>query len=80
MEWDGGWVRPRGSDQVAILKMCERALDGAPGKSCGGGNGLMGHANRPVGLLRGLTIEVKVDDERAQAAIVAHQVGQEAVE
>jgi hypothetical protein len=40
----------------------------------------MGHADRPVGLQGCLTIEVKVDDERRLAAVMAHQVGQEAVE
>ena len=80
MEWDGRWVRTRGSDQVAILKVCERALDGASGESCGGGDGLMRYADRPVGLLRCPTIEVKVNDEGGQAAIMADQVRQEAVE
>jgi hypothetical protein len=63
MEWDGRWVRTRSSDQLAVLKMRECALDGASGESCGGGDGLMGHANRPVGLPGCLTIEVKVDDK-----------------
>ena len=80
MAGDGRGVRTRGSDQVALLKMCERALDGASGESCDGGDGLMRHADRPVGLLGCPTIEVKVNDERGQAAVMANQVGQEAVE
>ena len=80
MEWDGRRVRTRSSDQLAILKMRECALDGASGQSRGGGDGLMGQAHRPVRLLRRLSIEIKINDERGQAAVMAHQVGQEAVE
>lgn len=80
MEWDGRGVRTRASDQPAILKVCERALDGASGESCGGGDGLVRYADGPVGLLGCPTIEVKVNDERGQAAVMADQVGQEAVE
>jgi hypothetical protein len=40
----------------------------------------MGHADRPVSLLGCVTIEVQVDDERGRAAVMAHEVGQEAVE
>ena len=39
----------------------------------------MGQADRPVGLLRCVTIEVKIEDERGRTAIMAHQVRQEAV-
>ena len=80
MDWDGGWVRTRSRDQLALLQMREGALDGAAGESGGGGEGLMGYADRPVRLLGGLTVKVKVDDERGQAPVMAHQVGQEAVE
>jgi hypothetical protein len=80
MEWDRRWVRTRGSDQLAILQVGECALDGASGESCGAGDGLMRCAHRPVGLLGCPTIEVKVNDERGQAAVMADQVGQEAVE
>jgi hypothetical protein len=65
---------------MAVLKVCERALDGASGESCGGGNGLMRHPHRPVGVLGCPTIEVKVNDERGQPAVMADKVGQEAVE
>ena len=80
MEWDGRWVRTRSGDQLAIVKMRECALDGASGQSRGGGDGLMGQAHRPVRLLGCLTIEVKIDDEGGQATVMAHQVGQKAVE
>ena len=75
MERDGGWVRTRGGDQLAILKVRECDLYGASGEACGGGDRLMGQADRPVGLLGCLTIKVKVNDERGQTAVVAHQVG-----
>jgi hypothetical protein len=80
MEWDGGWMRTRSRDQLASLKVCQCALDCASGKSCGGGDRLMGHVDRPVSLLGCVTIEVQVDDERGRAAVMAHEVGQEAVE
>jgi len=64
MERDCGWVRTRSGNQLASLQVGERALDGTSGETGGGGDGLMGHANRPMGLLGCLTIEVKVDDER----------------
>jgi len=80
MEWDGRGVGTRSSEQLPILKMREGALDGASGQSRGGGDGLMGQAHRPVRLLRRLSIEIKINDERGQAAVMAHQVGQEAVE
>jgi len=51
MEWDGGCVHTRTCDQLAILKVCKRALDGASGESSGGGDRLVGQAHRPVGLL-----------------------------
>jgi hypothetical protein len=38
MEWHGGRMRTRRSDQLAILKVCECALDGASGEPCGGGD------------------------------------------
>jgi len=38
MEWDGSWVRTRSSNQLPILQVCECALDGAPGESCGAGD------------------------------------------
>jgi hypothetical protein len=79
MKWDGSWMRARSRDQLAILKVRERDLDGASGEPCGGGNWLMGQADWPVGLLRCITIKVKIDDERSRTAIMAHQVGQEAV-
>jgi hypothetical protein len=65
---------------LTILKVCERALNGASGESCGGGDGLMRDADRPVGLLGCPTIEVKVNDERGQATVMADEVRQEAVE
>jgi hypothetical protein len=40
----------------------------------------MRNADRPVSLLGCPAIEIKVNDERAGAAVVAHEVGQEAVE
>jgi hypothetical protein len=38
MKWNGGWVRARSRDQLAILKVCECTLNCAPGESCGGGD------------------------------------------
>ena len=38
MEWDGRRMRTRSIDQLTILKVCECALDGASGESCGGGD------------------------------------------
>jgi len=35
MEWDGGWVRTGGSDQLAILKVCQGTLGGASGEASG---------------------------------------------
>ena len=75
MEGDGCWMRARRADKLALLKVCQGALDGASGKASCGSNRLMGHADRPVGLLGSLTIEVRVDDERSQAPVMAHQVG-----
>jgi hypothetical protein len=80
MERDGGWVRPCGSDQLAILKVCQGVLDGASGEAGGGGDRLMGPAYRPVCVLGCVTIEVEVDEERGRASVVAHEVGQQAVE
>jgi hypothetical protein len=80
MEWDGGWVRARGTDELTFLKVRKRALHGAAGEPRGRGDGLMRRAKRPVCLLRCLAIEVKVDEKCGQAAVMAHQVGQEAVE
>lgn len=64
MERDGGGVRPRRIDQLPILKVGERALDGASRETGGGGDGLMRHADRPMSLLAGLTIKVNVDNVR----------------
>jgi hypothetical protein len=38
MKWNGGWMRTRSRDQLAILKVCKRALNGASRESCGGGD------------------------------------------
>jgi hypothetical protein len=38
MEWHSGRVSTRRSDQLPILKVCECALNGAPGESCSGGD------------------------------------------
>jgi hypothetical protein len=80
MERHGRWVRTRGRDQLPRLKVCEGALDGASGKPGGAGNRLMGPADRPVGLLGCLAVEVKVNHERGQPAVMPDQVGQKAVE
>ena len=64
MERDGCGVGTSRGDEVPTLKVREGALDGASGEAGGASNGLMRHADRPVGLLGCLTIEVKVDDER----------------
>ena len=39
----------------------------------------MREANGPVRLLGCVTIEVEINDERRQASIVPHEVGQQAV-
>ena len=39
----------------------------------------MGEANGPARLLACVTIEVEINDERGQASIVPHEVGQQAV-
>ena len=65
---------------MAILKVCQCALDRASGEASAGGDRLMGYAYRPVRLLGRLPIEVEVNDERGQAPVVAHEVGQQAVE
>lgn len=80
MKRNGGWMRARGRDQLAILKVRERALNGASRQSGGACDGLMGYADRPIRLLGRLTIEEKVDDERSRTAVMADQVGQEAIE
>ena len=80
MEWNGGGVSSGGGDQLAILKVGQCALDRAAGQARAGGDRLMGHAYRPVRVLGGLTIEVEVNDERGQAPVVAHEVGQKGVE
>ena len=38
VERDGGGMCARSRDQLAILKVCECALDGASGESCGVGD------------------------------------------
>ena len=38
MEWDGGWMSARSRDQLAILEVCQCALDSASGESCSGGD------------------------------------------
>lgn len=42
MDWNGGWMRPRGHNQLASLKVGKRALNSAPGQPRAGGDGLMG--------------------------------------
>ncbi len=80
MEWNGSRVRPCCRDKLAILKVCQCALDCAPGEARGRGDRLMGHAHRPVRLLGRETIEEEVNDERRQSPIMAHEVRQKAVE
>ena len=62
------------------LKVRQGALDGAPRKAGGPGNRLMGQADGPVSILGGVAVEVEVNDERGRAAVVTHEVGQQAVE
>jgi hypothetical protein len=38
MEWDCGRVRTRRGDELAILKVRQRHLDGASGEACGAGD------------------------------------------
>lgn len=80
MKGDGGWVRARAGDQLTLLKVGQGALNGAARESRGGGEGLMRQADRPVGLHRGVTIEVQVENERGRAAVMAHHVGHEVIE
>jgi hypothetical protein len=80
MEGNCGGVRPRRIDQLSTVQMGEGALDGAARQACGRRDGLMRQADRPMGLLAGLTIKVKVNDVRGQTAVMAHQVGQKGVE
>ena len=80
MEWNGGGVRTRRGNQLAILEVRQCALHRASREASGGGDRLMRHADRPVRLLGRLTIEVEVNDERGQAPVVTHEVGQKAVE
>ena len=42
MEWNGGGVRTGGGDQLAILKVCQCALDRASGEASGACDRLMG--------------------------------------
>ena len=80
MQWNGRWMRPRTGNELATLKVRQGALNGASGESGRRGDGLMRRAHGPVGLLGCLTIEVKVDDERALPPVMAYQVGQKAIE
>jgi hypothetical protein len=64
MERNGRGVRTGGSDQLPTLKVCQCALDSASRETGGGGDRLMGHAYGPVSVLRCLTIEIEVNDER----------------
>ena len=74
MERNGRGVRTGGSDQLPTLKVCQGALDSAAREAGGRCDRLMGHAYRPVDLLRCLAIEVKVNDERGQAPVMADKV------
>jgi hypothetical protein len=81
MEWYCRWMRTRTCDQLTLLEVHECILDSASGESCTGGHCLMGNPDGPVHLLVGcVTIKVKVYDERGRAAVMAYQIGQEAIE
>ena len=80
MQWNGRWMRPRTGNELATLKVRQGALNGASGESGRRGDGLMRRAHGPVGLLGCLTIEVEIDNERGQAAVMAHQIRQKAIE
>jgi len=41
MEWNGGGVRTGCGDKLALLKVCQCALDRASGEACAGGDRLM---------------------------------------
>lgn len=80
MKRNGCGVRARTRNQLPLLQMCQCALDRAAGKSRGSGDRLMRQADRPIAVVRCLTIEVQVNDERHRPAVVADQVGQETIE
>ena len=64
MERNGRGVGTGGRDQLPTLKVCQCALDSAAREAGGSGDRLMRPARGPVDLLRCVTIEVKVNDER----------------
>jgi len=65
---------------MASLEVRKRGLNGASGEAGGGGNGLKRGADGPVGVIGRPAIEVKVNNERSRAAVMADQVGQQTVE
>jgi hypothetical protein len=80
MEGDGGGVGARRGDQLPLLQVGQCTLNRAAGETGAGGNGLMRHADRPVGVLGRVTIEMKVNDERRRTPVVAYEVRQKAID
>jgi hypothetical protein len=79
MDWNGRGVRAGAGDQLATLKVGQGALDRAAGEAGARGDRLMGDTDGPIRLLGCMAIEVEVNDERGQAPVVAHQVGQKSI-